>query len=211
MTFVRLISQWLARKARQVSSLSTSAADILQAPSLSAVGDYDAVWLYARFTLSFRDVEEMLAERGIDVSNETVRRWFLKFGRVIVSNLRQSRPTSSVPMALPFERNAYRPFMIRGSEQTIRRRTHINPCDDENVRCSGSSHQDLLNVFSRSKPPSKTPSPSNATSSHAASSSSFAQGRFLSGGRAAFPPDCGHRGVWSTAAVNVSMPGKAMR
>ena len=35
-----------------------------------------AVWLYVRFTLSFRDVEERLAERGIDASNETVRRWF---------------------------------------------------------------------------------------------------------------------------------------
>ncbi len=54
-----------------------------------------AVWLYARFTLSFRDVEEMLAERGVDVSNETVRRWFLKFGRLIASNLRQSRPRPS--------------------------------------------------------------------------------------------------------------------
>ena len=49
-------------------------------------------WLYARFTLSFRDVEDLLAERGIDVSNETVRRWFLKFGRPIASNLRRSRP-----------------------------------------------------------------------------------------------------------------------
>ena len=39
-----------------------------------------AVWLYFRFTLSFRDVEEMLAQRGIDVSNETVRCWSLKFG-----------------------------------------------------------------------------------------------------------------------------------
>jgi transposase-like protein len=54
-----------------------------------------AVWLYARFTLSFRDVEEMLAERGIDVSNETVRRWFLKFGRLIAGNLRRSRPRPS--------------------------------------------------------------------------------------------------------------------
>lgn len=40
-----------------------------------------AVWLYFRFTLSFRDVEEVLAQRGIDVSNETVRCWSLKFGR----------------------------------------------------------------------------------------------------------------------------------
>ncbi len=54
-----------------------------------------AVWLYARFTLSFRDVEELLAERGIDVSNETVRRWFLKFGRLIARNLRRSRPRAS--------------------------------------------------------------------------------------------------------------------
>ena len=51
-----------------------------------------AVWLYARFTLFFRDVEEMLAKRGVDASNETVRRWFLKFGRLIARNLRRSRP-----------------------------------------------------------------------------------------------------------------------
>jgi len=54
-----------------------------------------AVWLYARFTLSFRDVEELLAERGIDLSNETVRRWFLKFGRLVARNLRSSRPRAS--------------------------------------------------------------------------------------------------------------------
>jgi hypothetical protein len=39
-----------------------------------------AVWLYLRFTLSYRDVEELLAERGIEVSYETVRRWVVKFG-----------------------------------------------------------------------------------------------------------------------------------
>lgn len=54
-----------------------------------------AIWLYARFTLSFRDVEELLADRGIDVSNETVRRWFLKFGQLIARNLRRSRPQAS--------------------------------------------------------------------------------------------------------------------
>jgi len=47
-----------------------------------------AVWLYARFTLSYRDIEDLLAERGIDVSYETVRRWFLKFGTQISTNLR---------------------------------------------------------------------------------------------------------------------------
>ena len=45
-----------------------------------------AIWLYARFTLSFRDVEELLAERGVDASYETVRRWFLKFGPSMAAN-----------------------------------------------------------------------------------------------------------------------------
>ena len=54
-----------------------------------------SIWLYARFTLSYRDVEEMLAERGLDVSYETVRRWFLKFGSSIAANLRRTRPRPS--------------------------------------------------------------------------------------------------------------------
>ena len=41
-----------------------------------------AVWLYFRFTMSFRDVEDLLAERGIDVTYETVRLWVLKFGPI---------------------------------------------------------------------------------------------------------------------------------
>jgi len=54
-----------------------------------------AIWLYARFTLSYRDIEDLLAERGLDISYETVRRWFLKFGPGIAHNLRCSRPTPS--------------------------------------------------------------------------------------------------------------------
>ena len=51
-----------------------------------------AVWLYFRFPLSYRDVEDMLAERGIDVSYETVRRWSLKFGLGYARTLRRLRP-----------------------------------------------------------------------------------------------------------------------
>src|ERR1700751_1127341 len=51
-----------------------------------------AVWLYLRFTLSYRDVEDLLAERGLIVSNEAIRRWVLKFGPVIAKNLRTIRP-----------------------------------------------------------------------------------------------------------------------
>src|SRR5215204_5883351 len=54
-----------------------------------------AVWLYLRFTLSYRDVEELLAERGLDVSYETVGRWVLKFGPAFARNLRRLRPRPS--------------------------------------------------------------------------------------------------------------------
>jgi putative transposase len=52
------------------------------------------VWLYLRFTLRFRDVEELLAERGLD-PYETVRRWVRKFGPAYARNLRQLRPRPS--------------------------------------------------------------------------------------------------------------------
>jgi putative transposase len=54
-----------------------------------------AIWLYLRFTLSYRDVEDLLAERGLDLSYETVRRWVLKFGPVLARRLRERRPRPS--------------------------------------------------------------------------------------------------------------------
>jgi putative transposase len=51
-----------------------------------------AVWMYLRFKLSYRDVEELLAERGIEASYETVRRWVLKLGPAFARNLRRLRP-----------------------------------------------------------------------------------------------------------------------
>jgi putative transposase len=53
-----------------------------------------AVWLYFRFPLSFRDVEDLLTERGIDVSYESVRRWSVKFGMAYAYKLRRLRPRS---------------------------------------------------------------------------------------------------------------------
>ena len=50
------------------------------------------VWLYFRFTLNFRDVE---AQRGIDVSCETIRCWTIKFGPQIARNLKKKRPAPS--------------------------------------------------------------------------------------------------------------------
>ena len=50
-----------------------------------------AIWLYLRFTLSLRDVEELLAERGIIVTYETVRVWVARFGPLIARRLRRRR------------------------------------------------------------------------------------------------------------------------
>ena len=52
---------------------------------------HQAIWLYLRFTLSFRDVRDLLAERGIAVSCETVRCWVNHFGPMIAAHLRKRR------------------------------------------------------------------------------------------------------------------------
>jgi putative transposase len=54
----------------------------------------DAVWLYFRFPLSLRMVEEMLAFRGIAVSYETVRQWSRKFGQAWANGIRRRLPCS---------------------------------------------------------------------------------------------------------------------
>src|SRR3954452_6196949 len=53
-----------------------------------------AVWLYFRFPLSLRMVEEMLAARGIDVSHETVRQWARKFGQSFANQIRRRLPVA---------------------------------------------------------------------------------------------------------------------
>ncbi|WP_406384948.1 IS6 family transposase [Streptomyces sp. NBC_01618] len=50
------------------------------------------VWLYFRFPLSFREVEELMLERGVIVSHETVRRWCAKFEQAYANSLRRRRP-----------------------------------------------------------------------------------------------------------------------
>jgi transposase-like protein len=56
-----------------------------------------AIWLYLRFTLSLRDVEDLLAERGIMVSYEAIRRWVNHFGPLIAADLRKRRPKPTRP------------------------------------------------------------------------------------------------------------------
>ena len=54
-----------------------------------------AIWMYFRFNLSFRDVEELMIERGIDVSYETIRRWVDKFGSTYAMRIKSHSKTPS--------------------------------------------------------------------------------------------------------------------
>lgn len=54
-----------------------------------------AVWLYFQFSLNLRDVEELLARRGIKVSYETIRCWTIKFGSLIARRLKKRQPAPS--------------------------------------------------------------------------------------------------------------------
>jgi putative transposase len=49
-------------------------------------------WLYFRFSLSFRDVEAILAQRGMVITSETIRQWCLQFGQTSATELRRRRP-----------------------------------------------------------------------------------------------------------------------
>ena len=51
-----------------------------------------AIWAYHRFALSLRDVEDLLAERGVIVSHETIRTWVAKFGTQFAAKIRRDRP-----------------------------------------------------------------------------------------------------------------------
>ncbi len=58
----------------------------------SAEVGQQAIWLYFRFALSLRDVEDLLAESGVTVSYETIRRWVNHFGPMVAADLRKRRP-----------------------------------------------------------------------------------------------------------------------
>ena len=82
----RLVETLVARQPKSVTKISY--ADYRSPPGISQ----QAIWLCPRFALSLRDVEDLLAERAIGVSYETVRRWVNHFGPLIAADLRKRRP-----------------------------------------------------------------------------------------------------------------------
>ena len=95
-----------------------------------------SVWLYLRFTLSYRDVEELLAERGLDVSYETVRRWVLKFGPTFAKRLRRQRPRPSSRWHLddPSARLGMLDQRLTGPEVAQRLALQVRPDRDRPAR-----------------------------------------------------------------------------
>jgi putative transposase len=77
------------------------------------------VWTYARFTLSFRDVQELLAERRLDMSYETVRRWFLKLGQVYARNIRHRRTECLDEMVIVMGRRRFDLWRAVDSEREV--------------------------------------------------------------------------------------------
>jgi len=79
-----------------------------------------AVWLYFRFALSYRDVEELLAERGVVLTYETVRQWCQKFGQVYANELRRRRPRPGDKWHLDevfVQINGAQPYLWRAVDQ----------------------------------------------------------------------------------------------
>jgi putative transposase len=88
------------------------------------------VWLYFRFALSFRDVEEMLAMRGVSLSCETVREWCLKFGQSYANGLRHKSPRPGDQWHLDevfLKINGHVHLLIAGSRPGWRRIGHPPP------------------------------------------------------------------------------------
>ena len=79
-----------------------------------------AVWLYFRFPLSLRMVEEMLAARGIIISHETVRQWALKFGQTFANQIRRRLPCAGDKRQLdevPIKISGQKHWLWRAMEQ----------------------------------------------------------------------------------------------
>ena len=105
-----------------------------------------AVWLYFRFCLSFRDVEELLFERGVIVTYEAIRKWCHKFGQQYANQLRRRRPRpgdkwhmDEVFLTIKGERH----YLWRAVDQdgNVARRTRTSPPASESSACRGSNRR----------------------------------------------------------------------
>ena len=94
-----------------------------------------AVWLYFRFPLSFRDVEDLLAQRGIDVSYETVRRWSVKFGLAYARKLGDRiHPQTPAGISMRYSSRSMAGTCIYGAPWIVKGRFWISWSNPEETR-----------------------------------------------------------------------------
>ena len=111
------------------------------------------VWLYHRFPLSLREVQEMLLQRGIIVSHETVRQWCAKFGQTYANGLRRRRPRPGDTWHLDevfITINGKRQYLWRAVDQhgnvldiLVTSRRNARPRPGFSARCSRGWHTHL--------------------------------------------------------------------
>ena len=78
-----------------------------------------AVWLYYRFNLSHRDIEDLLAERGIVVSRESIRLWCIKFGAVYARRLKRKHQVTVIPFISTKSSPVCRTIQINGKQHYL--------------------------------------------------------------------------------------------
>ena len=125
-----------------------------------------AVWLYHRFCLSFRDVEDLLAERGIVVTHETVRQWCRKFGPYYARKLRRRHGRLGDTWHLDelfvniqgrrhylwrTGASCHQSFMTPGAGRTTEQRSRISLPGKGRGRCASSRPRLKHNGFCRHK------------------------------------------------------------
>jgi putative transposase len=88
----RALSSWRVAWSLPRSAVVTAASSSYKGHRYPPEIIAHCVWLYHRFPLSFREVEEMMLARGVVVSYETIRAWCAKFGQAYANQLRRRRP-----------------------------------------------------------------------------------------------------------------------
>ena len=117
---------------------------------------HQAIWLYLPFTISLRDVEDLLAERGVAVSHETVRRWVNHFGPMIAADVRKRclKPHMTWHLGLSENRRPNGHNRAENSHLPVRRRER----KEQRFKSPGSAQKFLSHT------PSTTSSTPNAIS-----------------------------------------------
>ncbi len=100
-----------------------------------------AVWLFHRYCLSFRDVEELLAERGIVVSYETIRNWCNKFGPTYARTIKKRRGS----LGDTWYMDEVNIVMVRGERRYLWRAVDQESLPHERIECCG--YGDVLDIL----------------------------------------------------------------